>query len=71
MNTTFKIIIAILSISIIGAIAVEVLTYFFGADGVFFGALYSIPLLLVWCIMTDKSIDKEKEYEFVQEEIEQ
>tara|TARA_R110000782_G_scaffold114853_1_gene204988 strand:- start:92 stop:298 length:207 start_codon:yes stop_codon:yes gene_type:complete len=48
----------ILAVSIIGSIAVEVMSYLFGADNVFFIALGSIPFLLVWCIATDKSINK-------------
>lgn len=34
--------------------------YQFGADKVFVGALISIPFLLVWCILTDYRIQKNK-----------
>lgn len=58
-----KIMLVIVSVALIGAISVEVLTYFFGADKVFFIALFSIPFIFVWCLLTDKDIEKKRNLE--------
>lgn len=45
-----------LLISIVATIIILTLEYLFGGDKVFFGALISIPFLLVLCILTDSRL---------------
>jgi hypothetical protein len=51
---TSKLIIICILICIGATMFFTIMEYTFGADKVFKWALYSMPFLLVWCLLTEK-----------------